>query len=113
MAGMCNNPLIGDYTKGISRGPGYFKALDQRIMREKADPKVIVLDLQMGLFRDQARAVARSVSATGLGRFGPKVVLKNTSKIESKQQTKLPKLQCKKWEKVALQDLFVELKQRA
>lgn len=74
MAGMGDNPLVGEYTKGISKGRDYFVALDARIKREKYDPKVIVSDLEMGLIRDQKERVKRSISISGLGGFGPKLI---------------------------------------
>ena len=72
MAGMGDNPLVGDYTKGISKGVGYFEALDRRIRAEKYDAKRIVGDLEMGLIRDQQAFLARSKSISGLGGFAPK-----------------------------------------
>lgn len=49
--GMQDNPLVGDYTKGISKDTvGYFKALDMRISREKADPRKVALDFTNPLF---------------------------------------------------------------
>lgn len=76
MAGMGDNPLVGDYTKGISKGREYFVALQRRINAEKANPKVIVSDLQMGLLRELNRTRDDSVARTGLGRFGAKIAEK-------------------------------------
>lgn len=90
MAGMCDNPLVGDYSKGISKGPAYFRALDLRIRREKYNPKRLVSDLEMGLIRDQKARVALSVSLTGLGRFGPKTQVLGVVKPTS-FKTKVPK----------------------
>ncbi len=73
MAGMSDNPLVGEYTKGISKGHAYFVALDARCKREKFNAERIVSDLEMGLIRDQKARVALSISLSGLGRFAPKV----------------------------------------
>jgi hypothetical protein len=86
MAGMGDNPLVGEYTKGISKGPGYFAALDQRCKREKFDPKRIVSDLEMGLIRDQKAFVERSILQSGLGRFGPKI---EAISVPSKKQKRV------------------------
>lgn len=79
MAGMGDNPLVGEYTKGISKGHSYFVALDRRIKREKADPKHVVSDLEMGLIRDQKAFLARSIALSGLGDFGPKTAFSSVA----------------------------------
>lgn len=87
MAGMGDNPLVGDYTKGISKGPVYFAALENRIRREKANPKGVAADLQMGLFRDLNPLLASHVKRSGLGRFGPKKALESAPKSAVKGTT--------------------------
>lgn len=104
MAGMGDNPLIGDYTKGISKGREYFVALDRRIKREKADPVLIVIDLQMGLFQVADRMRETSILASGRGRFGPVSVAKQAPVIVQKQRAP-------KWKKVNLAELKLHIKQ--
>lgn len=73
MAGMGDNPLVGEYTKGISKGRQYWVDLDARIKREKFNPKSLVPDLSMGLFTEQKRFLDSITKLTGSGRFGPVV----------------------------------------
>lgn len=48
--GMQDNPLVGEYTKGISKGPEYFANLQRRAAREKEPLRPIALDLANPLF---------------------------------------------------------------
>lgn len=106
MAGMGDNPLVGDYTKGISKGHSYFVALNARCMAEKFDPKRIVSDLEMGLIRDQKARVQRSISQSGLGGFGPKTAFSSVA-IQKQIVRKMPK---KKAPEVVLSERFLLLK---
>lgn len=84
MPGMNDNPLVGDYTKGISKdGVAYFRNLEMRALYEHARLSPIARDMQMGLFRAQKETLNRSVAATGLGRFGVK-----TTSIDAARATK-------------------------
>lgn len=58
MAGMGDNPLVGEYTKGISKGPGYFQQLERRILAEKFDARFVAQDMRLGLFRDMDPKIA-------------------------------------------------------
>lgn len=69
MAGMGDNPLVGEYTKGISKGGDYFAKLDARCKREKFDARMIVNDLEMGLMREMKKLQDQSVAVSGQGRF--------------------------------------------
>lgn len=91
MAGMGDNPLVGEYTKGISKGAAYFHALDARIKREKASPKGVLSDLEMGLIRDQKLRIQQSISLTGLGRFGPKTEPKTVA-VKHEKKAKVVKI---------------------
>ena len=88
MAGMCDNPLVGDYTKGISKGREYFVELDRRFRREKVNPKRFVSDLEMGLIREQAEFVARSKVLNFGGRFCD-IALAKTQKHVPKSNPKV------------------------
>lgn len=46
------NPCVGEYTKGISKGRDYWENLRKRINRERADPKVIANDFVFGVIAD-------------------------------------------------------------
>lgn len=61
MAGMGDNPLVGDYTKGISKGPQYWADLVARANRERVSLTRLAPDLEMGLFRSLARRGAKVV----------------------------------------------------
>ena len=43
---MTNNPLIGEYTKGISKGGAYFENLRRRFLREKAPMQWLSDDIE-------------------------------------------------------------------
>lgn len=71
---MTDNPLVGDYSKGISKdGVAYFRNLEMRALFEKARLSPIAMDMQMGLFRDSRETLNKSVKATGSGRFGARM----------------------------------------
>lgn len=55
---------MGEYTKGISKGRDYFVALDRRIKREKADPKLIAQDFVFGPIREMLKMVKAPTRAT-------------------------------------------------
>lgn len=77
--GMQDNPLVGDYTKGISKDTvGYFKALDMRISREKADPRKVALDFTNPLFA----MLEGPVDPMGLDRHG-KIVAPRQAHIQA------------------------------
>lgn len=80
MAGMGDNPLVGDYTKGISKGGKYFHDLRARIIREKAPARAVFRDLQFGLFQEMDRMFALAEKANGLDRKPVKSDPKSVSK---------------------------------
>lgn len=103
MAGMGDNPLIGDYTKGISKGPEYWRNLARRAEREEFPISRLKPDLQMGLFAQ--------VKQNGQVRFGSNVAPKQRKPLVSEKllgpkpaQKALPK-------KSALVRSFLDLKQ--
>jgi hypothetical protein len=49
--GMADNPLIGDYTKGIAKGAQYFANLQARARRERFPLRKIAQDLQNPLLQ--------------------------------------------------------------
>lgn len=106
MMGMQDNPLVGDYTKGISKNTvAYFEGLERRARREKAPLSSIAFDLGNPLFdiikapldplAMLKRPVDNSVAApvTG-GESHPEIVTSSAKKA---------------WKKVALADLRAEL----
>lgn len=96
MAGMSDNPLVGDYTKGISKGREYFDNLRRRINAEKADPKVIASDLRD--FLGMNARVATTVRASSS--FAPR-----------QPQNPPPQQARAGWKKVSLAELALQFKQ--
>lgn len=92
MAGMSDNPLVGDYTKGISKGREYFDNLRRRINAEKADPKVIASDLRD--FLGMNARVATTVRASSV-----------SAPIPAQKQARTG------WKKVSLAELALQFKQ--
>jgi hypothetical protein len=93
MAGMSDNPLVGDYTKGISKGRQYFVELRTRFFLEKADLKHVTLDLQMGLFKEAKAFTDAFVKLNHLDRFGPVPVPKTGPKSVALRSTPLAQKQ--------------------
>ncbi len=92
---MLDNPLIGDYTKGISRGRVYFDQLERRFRAEKAPLIQLSEDLQTSF-----------QIVKGHGRLaGKKCLPKKETPVD-----KLPKGKKKQWKSVSLQQLGTALK---
>lgn len=60
------NPCVGEYTKGISKGREYWVNLDKRIKRERADPKVIAQDFVFGLLKETNTNFLRAIGGKQL-----------------------------------------------
>jgi hypothetical protein len=104
--GMQDNPLVGDYTKGISKNTvAYFEGLERRARREKAPLSSIAFDLGNPLFGiikaplDPLKMLARPVDKS------PEPVVQV---VESNQPIVTSGTK-KRWEKVALGDLRAAL----
>ena len=104
--GMQDNPLVGEYTKGVSsNSKRYFDNLDSRIRREKVSPKPIVMDLANPLFA----MIKGPVDPMGLDRFVRKTVAQKIGKAPPKR-VELPKKEAKKrWRTVSLAELSTAL----
>ena len=110
--GMQDNPLVGDYTKGVSKNTvQYFTGLQRRAEREKTSVRGLALDMGNPLFAmlrgpvdplglDQKGRVKRPLEA-------PKV-LKNVDNFVKKGPEKGTK---KAWKTVDLADLRAEFAQ--
>lgn len=96
MAGMSDNPLVGDYTKGISKGREYFENLRRRINDEKADPKLIASDLRDFLGMNARAATTVRVSSAFSVKNAPKT---------APEQAKTG------WKTVSLEELSLRFKQ--
>ncbi len=108
MAGMSDNPLVGDYTKGISKGPEYLQKLEQRVRREKGDMKAVARDLQMDIMRKMPLLVAFIAMPGGLDRFGGAILAERTVVAHCPVVTPVVK---KKTKTVATLNSFSDLRQ--
>lgn len=106
MMGMQDNPLVGDYTKGISKNTvAYFEGLERRARREKTPLSKIAFDLGNPLFDiikaplDPLKMLARPVDKS------PEPV----QEMVTKPEPVVTSGGKKRWEKVALADLRAAL----
>lgn len=60
------NPCVGEYTKGVSKGREYWENLRKRINRERADPKVIAQDFVFGLLQETNTNFLRAIGGKQL-----------------------------------------------
>jgi hypothetical protein len=106
---MLDNPLVGEYTKGISRGARYFVDLERRIRAEKVPMKPFAEDLQSELFRkvtDILSTGGQDRSGARSARFSSQKEGSESCKAETKTEPeKTGNRRLNRWKRVQLDNL--------
>lgn len=109
MASMSDNPLVGDYTKGVSKNShAYFVALERRARAEKYAISKMKIDFENPLFSMLRAPLDPLKMLEGRDRISapaPVSVPKKEAEKSHKRDPEMGRKGSKKWVKVALADL--------